>query len=151
MQVKLKSPYKYLWRLAASPEARFPSVMDSIFVGIWWGPWGPLQRGDAIGQLTWQLFGIPSRERKKFFLSFFFLCGPGNHEALRTLCQRELRRKLQHFRFGNVLFGKMAAENGRETRWLLEDTEYEFDFIFNKRNVGEPFWIWTQVMSSRLV
>lgn len=31
MQVKLKRPYKYLRRLTVSPEARFLSVMDSIF------------------------------------------------------------------------------------------------------------------------
>lgn len=74
-----------------------------------------MQRGDAIGQLSWQLFGIRSRGRKKFFI-FFFLCGSGNHKALRTQCQHELRCKLQHFRFANVMFGKMAAENGRETR-----------------------------------
>jgi hypothetical protein len=52
-QVKLKRPYKYLWRLTLSPEARFLSVMDSIFCWNLMRSMGKCAKGDVIGSLTW--------------------------------------------------------------------------------------------------
>lgn len=58
-QVKLKRPYKYLRKLRVSPEARFLSVMDSIFC------WNLLQSKTLFA--TGCVFGIHATLIRSFF------------------------------------------------------------------------------------